>query len=75
LSRFARPSPGYGFALSRSGGGFEDHGANLAVHEGILTQFLVERVESIVMGILGGAAGLVLGITSAKVLAHFTGSA
>ena len=36
----------------------------------VLTQFLV---ESIVMGILGGAAGLVLGITSAKVLAHFTG--
>ena len=36
----------------------------------VLTQFLV---ESIVMGILGGAAGLVLGITSAQVLAHFTG--
>ncbi len=36
----------------------------------VLMQFLV---ESIVMGILGGVAGLVLGITSAKVLAHFTG--
>ena len=36
----------------------------------VLTQFLV---ESIVMGVLGGIGGLVLGITSAKVLAHFTG--
>ncbi len=36
----------------------------------VLTQFLV---ESIVLGVLGGAAGLVVGITSAKVLAHFTG--
>ena len=36
----------------------------------VLTQFLV---ESIVMGILGGVAGLALGITSAYVLAHFTG--
>jgi putative ABC transport system permease protein len=36
----------------------------------VLTQFLV---ESIVMGVLGGVVGLILGITSAKVLAHFTG--
>ncbi len=36
----------------------------------VLIQFLV---ESIVMGVLGGVAGLVLGFTSAKVLAHFTG--
>ncbi len=36
----------------------------------VLTQFLV---ESIVMGILGGAAGLAVGITGARVLAHFTG--
>jgi putative ABC transport system permease protein len=36
----------------------------------VLTQFLV---ESIVMGILGGVAGLVLGISGAKLLAHFTG--
>jgi putative ABC transport system permease protein len=36
----------------------------------VLTQFLV---ESIVMGMLGGVAGLALGITSAAVLAHFTG--
>ena len=36
----------------------------------VLTQFLV---ESIVMGILGGLAGLAVGITSAKVLASFTG--
>jgi putative ABC transport system permease protein len=36
----------------------------------VLVQFLV---ESIVMGILGGVAGLVLGYTSAKVLADFTG--
>ena len=36
----------------------------------VLTQFLV---ESIVMGILGGIAGLALGITSSYVLARFTG--
>jgi putative ABC transport system permease protein len=36
----------------------------------VLTQFLV---ESIVMGTLGGAAGLVVGIAGAEVLAHFTG--
>jgi len=36
----------------------------------VLIQFLV---ESIVMGILGGVAGLAVGFTSAKVLAHFTG--
>jgi putative ABC transport system permease protein len=36
----------------------------------VLTQFLV---ESVVMGILGGVAGLVVGVTGAKVLAHFTG--
>jgi putative ABC transport system permease protein len=36
----------------------------------VLVQFLV---ESIVMGILGGVAGLVLGYTSAKILADFTG--
>ena len=36
----------------------------------VLIQFLV---ESIVMGILGGVAGLVVGFTSVKVLAHFTG--
>jgi putative ABC transport system permease protein len=36
----------------------------------VLIQFLV---ESVVMGALGGVAGLVLGFTSAKVLAHFTG--
>ena len=36
----------------------------------VLTQFLV---ESIVMGILGGIAGLALGIGSAQVLASFTG--
>jgi putative ABC transport system permease protein len=36
----------------------------------VLTQFLV---ESIVMGVLGGIAGLALGITSAEVLASFTG--
>jgi putative ABC transport system permease protein len=36
----------------------------------VLIQFLV---ESIVMGILGDVAGLVVGFTSAKVLAHFTG--
>jgi len=36
----------------------------------VLTQFLV---ESIVMGILGGLAGLILGFTGAKVVGHFTG--
>src|SRR5258708_9550574 len=36
----------------------------------VLTQFLV---ESIVMGMLGGFAGLVLGLTSAELLASFTG--
>jgi len=36
----------------------------------VLMQFLV---ESVVMGVLGGVGGLVLGITSALVLAHFTG--
>ncbi|MEO8361148.1 MAG: ABC transporter permease, partial [Vicinamibacteria bacterium] len=36
----------------------------------VLTQFLV---ESIVMGILGGVAGLALGITSSQLIAHFTG--
>jgi putative ABC transport system permease protein len=36
----------------------------------VLTQFLV---ESIVMGILGGLAGLVLGYSGAKLVAHFTG--
>jgi putative ABC transport system permease protein len=36
----------------------------------VLTQFLV---ESIVMGVLGGAAGLLLGVVGAKVLGHFTG--
>jgi putative ABC transport system permease protein len=36
----------------------------------VLTQFLV---ESIVMGMLGGVAGLAVGIASASVLAHFTG--
>jgi putative ABC transport system permease protein len=36
----------------------------------VLTQFLV---ESIVMGVLGGVAGLVIGVTGAQVLAHFTG--
>jgi putative ABC transport system permease protein len=35
----------------------------------VLTQFLV---ESVVMGIMGGVMGLALGITSAKILAHFT---
>jgi len=33
----------------------------------VLTQFLV---ESIVMGVLGGAMGLAAGVTSAKVLGH-----
>jgi putative ABC transport system permease protein len=36
----------------------------------VLTQFLV---ESIVMGVLGGVAGLVLGVAGAKLLGHFTG--
>jgi putative ABC transport system permease protein len=36
----------------------------------VLTQFLV---ESIVMGILGGLAGLAVGIASAEILARFTG--
>jgi putative ABC transport system permease protein len=36
----------------------------------VLTQFLVETV---VIGIVGGLAGLVLGYTSAKILGHFTG--
>jgi putative ABC transport system permease protein len=36
----------------------------------VLTQFLV---ESIVMGVLGGAVGLVLGVVGAKLLGHFTG--
>ena len=36
----------------------------------VLTQFLV---ESIVMGILGGLAGLIVGYAGAKVLGHFTG--
>ena len=36
----------------------------------VLTQFLV---ESIVMGVLGGAVGLVLGVVGAKLVGHFTG--
>ena len=36
----------------------------------VLTQFLV---ESIVLGILGGAIGLATGVIGAKVLGHFTG--
>jgi putative ABC transport system permease protein len=36
----------------------------------VLTQFLV---ESIVMGVLGGAVGLVLGVAGSKLLGHFTG--
>ena len=36
----------------------------------VLTQFLV---ESIVMGILGGLAGLLVGFVGAKLLGHFTG--
>ncbi|MGZ8853357.1 MAG: ABC transporter permease [Thermoanaerobaculia bacterium] len=36
----------------------------------VLTQFLV---ESIVMGILGGLAGLIVGFAGAKLLGHFTG--
>jgi len=36
----------------------------------VLTQFLV---ESIVMGILGGVAGLLFGYAGAKIVGHFTG--
>jgi len=36
----------------------------------VLTQFLV---ESIVMGVLGGVAGLLFGVAGAKLLGHFTG--
>jgi len=36
----------------------------------VLTQFLV---ESIVMGVLGGLAGLIVGVAGAKLLGHFTG--
>jgi len=36
----------------------------------VLTQFLV---ESVVMGIAGGLAGLVIGVAGAKILGHFTG--
>jgi putative ABC transport system permease protein len=36
----------------------------------VLTQFLV---ESIVMGVIGGALGLLTGVIGAKVLGHFTG--
>jgi putative ABC transport system permease protein len=36
----------------------------------VLTQFLV---ESIVMGVIGGAAGLAIGVVGAKLLGHFTG--
>jgi putative ABC transport system permease protein len=36
----------------------------------VLVQFLV---ESVMMGMFGGMAGLVVGFTSAKVLGHFTG--
>ena len=36
----------------------------------VLTQFLV---ESIVMGVMGGLAGLIVGFAGAKVLGHFTG--
>ena len=36
----------------------------------VLTQFLV---ESIVMGVLGGIAGLALGVAGAKLVGHFTG--
>jgi putative ABC transport system permease protein len=36
----------------------------------VLVQFLV---ESVVMGVLGGVVGLALGVTGAKILAHFTG--
>jgi putative ABC transport system permease protein len=36
----------------------------------VLTQFLV---ESVVMGIAGGLAGLIIGVAGAKILGHFTG--
>ena len=36
----------------------------------VLTQFLV---ESIVMGVLGGVIGLLVGVSGAKILGHFTG--
>ncbi|HEV2720462.1 MAG TPA: ABC transporter permease [Thermoanaerobaculia bacterium] len=36
----------------------------------VLTQFLV---ESVVMGIAGGLAGLLFGVAGAKILGHFTG--
>jgi putative ABC transport system permease protein len=36
----------------------------------VLTQFLV---ESIVMGVLGGLAGLAIGFAGARILGHFTG--
>jgi putative ABC transport system permease protein len=36
----------------------------------VLTQFLV---ESVVMGVLGGLAGLAVGFAGAKILGHFTG--
>ena len=36
----------------------------------VLIQFLV---ESVVMGVLGGVAGLALGVASSKLLGHFTG--
>jgi len=36
----------------------------------VLTQFLV---ESVVMGIAGGLAGLIVGVAGAKILGHFTG--
>src|SRR5687768_14195489 len=36
----------------------------------VLTQFLV---ESIVMGVIGGLAGLTIGVAGAKILGHFTG--
>ncbi|HVS31690.1 MAG TPA: ABC transporter permease [Thermoanaerobaculia bacterium] len=36
----------------------------------VLTQFLV---ESIVMGVIGGVAGLLVGVAGSKILAYFTG--
>ena len=36
----------------------------------VLTQFLV---ESVVMGVMGGLAGLAIGFAGAKILGHFTG--
>jgi putative ABC transport system permease protein len=36
----------------------------------VLIQFLV---ESVVMGVLGGVAGLAVGVTCSKLLGHFTG--